>query len=211
MNISGINKFTTINYPGKMSCVLFAKGCSLHCKYCYNKILLKEPSINIEEIKDFLSSRKGKLEAVVFSGGEPMMQYKKLKQAVIFAKSLGYKVGLHLTGLNSDKKEFKEIIDLVDWVGLDYKAPEEKYKAICGLDYKFFLQALKIIQDSGIDFEIRTTLDEDLTKEDLLEMEEFLLSHNINTWYLQRLMIEEGIINIPNYTLDDFKINIIIR
>lgn len=211
MKISGLNQFTTINYPGKLSCVLFAKGCPLHCKYCYNKVLLKEPLIKKEEIKDFLISRKGKLEAVVFSGGEPMMQYKQLKKAVLYVKELGYKIGLHLTGLNSDKKEFLEIIRMVDWIGLDFKAPEYKYKEICGLDYKYFLEAFKIIQESGIDFEIRTTLDKSLTKEDLLEMENFLLNNNINTWYLQRLMLEEGIVEIPSYTLDDFHLNIIIR
>ena len=122
LQISGINKFSVINYPGKVSCVLFAKGCPLHCSYCYNKILLKEPIIEEEWLKGFLEKRKGVLDGVVFSGGEPMMQYQGLLEAVNYVKDLGYKVGLHLTGLNVDKPEFKEIIDKSDWVGLDFNS-----------------------------------------------------------------------------------------
>lgn len=192
LQISGINKFSVINYPGKVSCVLFAKGCPLHCSYCYNRILLKEPIIKEEWLKGFLEKRKGVLDGVVFSGGEPMMQYQGLLEAVNYVKDLGYKVGLHLTGLNVDKPEFKEIIDKSDWVGLDFKAPDYKYKKICGLDFKDFEQALHIILQSGITFEVRTTLDSRLTQEDLAWMASFLVKQGIKKWYLQRVMLTEG-------------------
>ncbi len=211
MKISGLNGFTLVNYPNKISCVLFAQGCPLHCKYCYNKRLLTEPLIEWQEIEDFLRKRQGSLEAVVISGGEPMLQYKELKKASLFVKSLGYNLGLHLTGLNSDKSEFKEIVELADWIGLDFKAPENKYKEICGLNYNDFLRALDIIMNLNKDFEIRTTLDKKLTKEDLLEMQQVLLNKGINKWYLQRLMLNEGTFNIPDYDLNDFEIDIQIR
>lgn len=211
MRISGVNRFTLVNYPGKLACVLFAKGCPLHCKYCYNKILLSEPDIDWEDIKEFLEQRKGKLEAVVFSGGEPMAQYQELNKAVDFCKSLGFSIGLHLTGLNSDKEEFKEIVNKSDWIGLDFKAPEKKYKEICGLSFTDFKRALDIIIDSKVNFEIRTTLDNRLSKEDLLEMDNFLQENNIEKWYLQKLMLREGIFEIPEFNLNIFKTLIEIR
>ena len=211
MRISGINRFTLVNYPGKIACVLFAKGCPLHCKYCYNKRLLTEPDIEWEEIKEFLQQRQDKLEAVVFSGGEPMAQYQELNKAVDFCKSLGYEIGLHLTGLNSDKKEFFEIVRKADWIGLDFKATESKYKEICGLPFNNFLKAFEIITNSGKKFEIRTTLDSRLSKEDLFEMDKFLQDNNIEKWYLQRLMVKEGVFEIPDFELTNFKTKTIIR
>ena len=211
MRISGLNTFTLINYPGKLSCVLFAQGCPLHCSYCYNKRLLIEPLIEWDFIADFLTRRQGLLEAVVISGGEPMMQCVELKKACLFIKSLNYKLGLHLTGLNSNKPTFKEIINLTDWVGLDFKAPQNKYKDICGLNFNNFNKALDILIELKKDFEIRTTLDKKLTKEDLLQMQEFLLNKGINKWYLQRLMLNEGTFDVPNYDLNGFNINIQVR
>ena len=211
MRISGVNRFTLVNYPGKMACVLFAKGCPLHCKYCYNKRLLTEPDIEWEEIQDFLSQRKDKLEAVVFSGGEPMAQYQELNKAVDFCKSLGFEIGLHLTGLNSDKKEFKEVVNKANWIGLDFKAPKDKYKKICGLSFEDFKRAFEIITNSGKNFEIRTTLDSQLSKEDLFEMDNFLQDNKIEKWYLQRLMLKEGFFEIPNFELNNFKTKTIIR
>lgn len=210
MNISGINKFSIVNYPGKVACVLFAKGCPLHCSYCYNKSLLKEPTIPEEEIKNFLIKRKGVLDGVVFSGGEPMAQYKELLSLVKFAKDLNYKIGLHLTGLNSDKKEFEEIVQLSDWIGLDFKAPSYKYEEICGLGWKYFEQALNLIKKLNKAYEIRTTLDTKLTKEDLENMDQFLVENNINEWYLQRLMLEEGEFHLPDFELE-FKTKTILR
>lgn len=211
MRISGINKFTMVNYPGKLSCVLFTKGCPLHCKYCYNKTLLTEPDIPWQEIQDFLEDRKKFLDGVVFSGGEPMSQYQELLDKVKYVKSLGLLVGLHLTGLNSDKPEFEEIINLADWIGLDYKAPENKYKDICGLSYKYFYNAFNLILNKNIQLEIRTTLDNNLTKEDLLSMEDFLIKNGIKKWYLQRVMLNEGTFEVPDYRLDDFTIETVIR
>ena len=211
LQISGINKFSVINYPGKVSCVLFAKGCPLHCKYCYNKILLQEPVIEENYLKNFLEKRKGVLDGVVFSGGEPMMQYQELLETVNYVKNLGYKIGLHLTGLNSDKAEFKEIIKKSDWVGLDFKAPDYKYKEICGLAFENFEQALYIILQSKITFEIRTTLDIDLNREDLQWMSSYLINQGIKKWFLQRVMIEEGDFQVPPYSLDFKDIDIEIR
>ena len=192
MKISGLSNFSTINYPGKSCCVLFAKGCPLKCRYCYNKILLKEPEISWEELEEFLESRKNFLDAVVFSGGEPMMQYKELLEKVSYVKSLGYFVGLHLTGLNSDKEEFEKIIQLSDWIGYDFKGIKEKYKKICGLSFEDFERGLDIILKSGKSFEIRTTLDSNLTLEDLKSIEGFLLGKGVKDWFLQRVMLEEG-------------------
>lgn len=211
MIISGINRFSVVNYPGKVSCVLFTKGCPLHCPYCYNTTLLKEPEIKWEDIKEFLRKRKGVLDAVVISGGEPMLHYKTILPRLQEIKSFGYQIGIHLTGLNSDKEEFEKVIDLCDWIGLDFKTSPSKYKSLCGLEYKYWESAIEIILGKNKDFEIRTTLDYSITKEDLLEMEQILHKKGIKNWSLQKLMSEEGSFVVPNYSLDFTTVQAVLR
>lgn len=211
MIISGINKFSIINYPGKVSCVLFAKGCPLKCQYCYNKILLTEPTIPWQEIQAFLRKRIGVLDAVVFSGGEPMLQPDQLLDACNYVKNLGYLIGLHITGLNYDNKNFQQIIDLADWIGLDFKATKEKYLQVCGLPFENFQRTLDLLISKNKNFEVRTTLDQKLDRQDLLRMEKFLLDKGVNSWMLQRLMLEEGSFDNPPYSLQFDNISTTIR
>lgn len=211
MIISGINKFSVVNYPGKVSCVLFTKGCPLHCPYCYNRTLLSEPEIEWEDIRDFLIKRKGVLDAVVISGGEPMLHYQTILPRIQEIKSMGYLIGIHLTGLNSDKKEFEKVIDLCDWIGLDFKTTPSKYKELCGLDYKSWEKALEIILGKNKNFEIRTTLDYSLTRENLLEMEKILYYKGVKEWSLQKLMNREGSFVVPNYSLDFTTVQAVLR
>lgn len=211
MKISGINRFSVVNYPGQICCVLFAQGCPLHCSYCYNKSLLKEPLLDWNEIKEFLKKRKGVLDAIVFSGGEPLFQPEELLRDIYFVKNLGYNVGLHITGLNSNHKNFEEIINLSDWIGLDFKGTKKKYKKLFNLEFKYFEDALDLIIKNKLNYEIRTTLSEDLLEEDLLEMSNFLISKDIKNWTLQPLMLREGTFSTPNYSLDFKGINVRIR
>ena len=211
MIISGINKFSVVNYPDKVSCVLFTKGCPLHCPYCYNTTLLKEPEIEWEKVKQFLFKRKGVLDAVVISGGEPMLHYKTIIEKIQEIKSMGYLIGIHLTGLNSDKEEFSKVIDLVDWIGLDFKANPAKYYQLCGLKYEDWDRAIEIILNKNKDFEIRTTLDTSLTRENLLEMEKILTGKGIKTWSLQKLMNKEGSFVVPNFSLDFTTVQAVLR
>lgn len=200
MLISGLYKFSTVNYPNKVSCVIFMKGCPCNCDYCYNRNLLRAPLIEEQEVLNFLSKRVGLLDAVVFSGGEPMYQMAELLEWCKKVKRLGFLIGLHTTGFNSDKEMFKEILGLCDWVGLDFKATKEKYEQVCGHSFEMFATALPIVLKCPT-YEIRTTLSSLLNRNDLLEMRQYLNSNGVKDWYLQK-ELRNGSFIVPNFKLD---------
>ena len=133
MNIGGFLKFSTIDYPDKLSAVIFCQGCRLKCTYCYNTSLRdinEEGYHKWETIYTFLKERVGKLEAVVFSGGEPLEQ-DDLLEKIKLVKELGYLVGIHTAGIKPNK--LKEVINYIDWIGFDIKSPfDYNYDLITG-------------------------------------------------------------------------------
>lgn len=178
--IGGIEKLTLIDYEGHLACILFYNGCNLKCPYCYNIELAlgKANIIAAEEIKSFLTNRAGKLDAVVFSGGECTVHGENLKNDVIFAKSLGYKVKIDTNG--SNPALIKNLIEenLVDYIALDYKAPDKIISKFTnnGNFYNNFKETLKyLINQDKIRFEVRTTVHTDVTNEsDIAEIIEDL-------------------------------------
>lgn len=178
--IGGIEKLTLIDYEGHLACILFYNGCNLKCPYCYNIELAlgKANAIASEEIKSFLRNRAGKLDAVVFSGGECTVHGENLKNDVIFAKSLGYKVKIDTNG--SNPALIKNLIEenLVDYIALDYKAPDKIISKFTnnGNFYNNFKETLKyLINQDKIRFEVRTTVHTDVTNEsDIAEIIEDL-------------------------------------
>lgn len=169
--IGGVVPFSSIDFPGKLAAVLFCQGCPLRCRYCHNPHLQKLSSESIvpwSEFRDFLISRRGLLDAVVFSGGEPLI-HKKLYQAMKECKNLGYQIGLHTAGTCSNR--IKEVLPLIDWVGMDIKAPFAKYERVTQRKNSH-IQAKKsaqMILQSGVDYEFRTTVHKTiLSEEDLL-------------------------------------------
>ena len=128
------------------------------------------------------------LDAVVFSGGEPLVQ-DGLVDAIEEVKALGYKIGLHTGGYRPDR--FAEVLKHVDWVGFDIKAPfdKEKYKAVTGGwgDVDKVLESLKHLIASGIAFECRTTCDPRfLTIDDLYQIADALKNMGVKEYYLQK-------------------------
>jgi len=154
MKIGFIQKTTLIDYPGKVAATIFVSGCNFRCLFCYNKDLVEG---NIEEISerevfDFLESRKGLLEAVVICGGEPTI-YSDLPEFISKIKKLGFLVKLDTNGSNP---EMLSKLD-VDYIAMDVKAPQEKYKEVTGSDIDV-QKSIDFIKNSGIDYEFRTTL-----------------------------------------------------
>lgn len=129
--VGGLTPFTTIDYPGRLAGVFYLQGCPWRCRYCYNSELWKFPSETVcvppEKILDFLKSRRGRLDGIVFSGGEPTA-HAGLKAWMTTVKSLGYEVALHTGGIYPDR--LKEVLPVCDWVGLDVKAPFREYDKI---------------------------------------------------------------------------------
>ena len=182
LRIGGFVPFTLVDYPEHISAVIFCQGCCWNCPYCHNKGLIDLHNISEntpiwDDIIAFLKRRKGLLDAVVFSGGEPLLQ-SYLLSAVQEVKNLGFAAVLHTNGHAPNL--LSKIVPYLDWVGLDIKAPfAEYYKAICSdssLIDKFknlnfgekVKESLEILLSSKIDFECRTTLDPRIINNNML-------------------------------------------
>ncbi len=160
LRIGGLTPLTTIDYPHSLSCVIYCQGCSWRCRYCHNPDMLvtnRESTHSWVEILKFLERRKGLLEAVVFSGGEPLTQ-KHLLSSMQQVKNLGFKIGLHTAG--SLPKRLKQVLPFVDWVGFDVKDIPEYADAITQVkgSGENNWQSLQLLIDSGVKLQCRTTV-----------------------------------------------------
>lgn len=160
LRIGGLTPLTTIDYPHHLSCVIYCQGCSWRCRYCHNPDMLvtnRESSHDWHEILEFLERRKGLLEAVVFSGGEPLTQ-KHLLSSIQQVKNLGFKIGLHTSG--SLPKRLEQVLPFIDWVGFDVKDIIDHVDAISQVkgSGENNWQSLKLLIDSGVEFQCRTTV-----------------------------------------------------
>lgn len=160
MKIAGLQKVSTIDYPGEISCVVFLWGCNFRCGFCYNPDLVVnkcEGGFGEEEFFSFLSNRMGKLDGVVITGGEPLMTLEK--DFVRRIKSMGFKVKLDTNG--SFPERLEEFVEegLVDYIAMDVKACREDYSVVAGteVDLGKIEKSIKIINDFG-ESEFRTTI-----------------------------------------------------
>ncbi len=161
--VYNITKFTTTDYPNHLSCIVWFVGCNMRCSYCYNSniVLAKEANYSFKDFLNFLKSRIGLLEAVVLSGGEASMH--DLVTYCQEIKKLGFKIKLDTNGINTIL--IKELVEkkLLDFIALDFKAPKEKFQNITKIaKYENFYETLKYLIGINFDFEVRTTLHNDL-------------------------------------------------
>ncbi len=162
MHIQGIQKLTLLDYPGHIACTLFSYGCNLRCPFCHNASLVTETPqkpINTEEITAFLQKRKGILDGICLSGGEPLMNPDAL-EFLKYLRGFGYKIKLNTNGFFPKQLEQAINQNLLDYVALDIKAPKESYAAATGIsdiDVAPLCQSIEMIMNSGIDHEFRTT------------------------------------------------------
>ena len=189
LQISGITPLTTIDYPDHLACVVYTQGCPLRCGYCQNPHLIPfetgDGAISWGQVLDFLQQRRGLLEAVVFSGGEPTLQ-PGLRGAMLNAIELGYKVGLHTAGVSASR--LAELLGLLDWVGLDVKAPGHLYPQVTGRAHQAAQnrRCLALLLESGNPFECRTTVDWRLMQpDDLLLLAEQLQQQGVQHYAVQ--------------------------
>ena len=170
IQIGGLVSFTTIDYPGKLAAVLFLMGCPLRCAYCSNPQFFNvgDGPYDPDKVFDWIQSHKGRLEAIVFSGGEALMQGDATIDYMRRVRDLGFAVGLHTNGFYPE--QLKKAASVIDWIGLDYKATGEKYKSLVGNDVAFnrMSESLDFWISTGKDFEVRVTCDPRfITKDDL--------------------------------------------
>jgi pyruvate formate lyase activating enzyme len=178
MKIGGFQKTSLLDYPDEISAIIWTVGCNFRCPFCYNKdiILGKAGIVPTEEVLIFLQKRRGLLDALVISGGEPLMQ-EDIAAFIKKVKDLGYLVKIDTNGMHPE--ELKGLIDqkLVDYISMDIKAPKNKYDKLTGIktDIDKIEKSIEIIKKSAPDYEFRTTfVPELLTKEDLLEIAKWL-------------------------------------
>ncbi len=186
-----ITPFTLLDYPNKAACILWFVGCNMRCQYCYNPdIVFGKGKIGIDQAEAFLKSRKGLLQAVVFSGGECTM-HPDMMSLVKIAKSLGYLIKVDTNGARP--KLIKSLIDndLLDYVALDFKGLGQRFHEITvSGSFEAFEETLDILLNANIQFEVRTTAHSQLlSAADLQEMLKFLEDRGYrNNYYLQKAL-----------------------
>lgn len=188
MNIGGIQKTSLLDYPDIISAIIWTIGCNFRCPFCYNKdiVLGNVQPINNEEVISFLKKRRGILEGLVITGGEPLMQ-NDIANFCEKIKKIDYLVKIDTNGMYPEK--LKELIDknLIDYVAMDIKAPRIKYEKLTNVkvNIKKIEESIKILQDSKLDYEFRTTfVPELLTKNDIIEIAKWLKGSK--RYYLQQ-------------------------
>lgn len=160
LRVGGLTPLSTTDWPGMLAAVVFCQGCPWRCGYCHNPDLIPprgDKEIPWEDVLAFLRRRQGLLDGVVFSGGEPTLQA-GLADAMREVRALGFRIGLHTGG--AYPRRLAEVLPLVDWVGMDAKAPFADYARVTGFEGsgKRAQASLECLLASGIDHEIRTTV-----------------------------------------------------
>ncbi|MDX9715097.1 MAG: anaerobic ribonucleoside-triphosphate reductase activating protein [Dissulfurispiraceae bacterium] len=190
MRIGGFRKLSLVDYPGKLSAVVFTQGCNFRCSYCHNKELvfpdLFTPPISSEEILSFLDRRRGRIEGVVITGGEPLEQ-QGLEDFTGAVKAMGYALKLDTNGSYPAKFEKLLSMGVLDYIAMDYKAPAEKYPVVTGngADADSVQKTLKILVRCGLPYEVRTTLFNGFTQEDVIQIVKELENAGVKSYYLQ--------------------------
>lgn len=203
IKVAGIVPFTTIDFPGRLAGVIFLQGCSLKCPFCHNQTLrdIKAPAgVFLNDIETFLKTHQKRLDGIVLSGGEPLVQADTAAFAA-WIKSFGYQVGLHTSGVQPER--LKAILPFLDWVGLDVKAPWRKYARLSGREgvVERVKQSLALLADSGVSFEVRTTCDPRyLSVSDIYELAADLKPYAVQTYVLQHYRTFDGDRNPPTST-----------
>ena len=173
MVFGGIQKTSLIDFPGRVGCVLFTAGCNFKCPYCHNPELLSFSTAQVIKqgwIMDFLEERKGFLDGVVITGGEPTL-HKDLMDFMATIREMGFEVKLDTNG--SRPHVLKQILEsgLADYVAMDLKTDPAKYAQMveCPVEPEKILRSIQTILNSGINHEFRTTCAWPMIDRDILE------------------------------------------
>ncbi len=198
MRIGGFQRFSLIDYPGKICAIVFAQGCNFSCPYCHNPELVNpeifSPTISEKDVFSFLKERKGKLDAVSITGGEPTLQ-KDLTGFINKIKKMGFLVKMDSNGTNPDIVENIISRGIVDYLAMDVKAPLEKYEDVARVkvDTEKIKRSIELIKKSGIEHEFRTTVvKSQLSEKDITGI--LKLIKGANLYIIQKF--------VPSKTLD---------
>jgi pyruvate formate lyase activating enzyme len=197
LRVGGLTRLTSIDFPGRLAAVVFCQGCPWRCGYCHNPELLNatQPgTLEWEEVLAFLQKRRGLLDGVVFSGGEPTLQHQALADALGETRRLGFLTALHTAGMYPER--FAALLPRLDWVGLDIKGPWRRIDAITGSHggARRTQESLKHLLASGVPHECRTTWHPGLFGiDELRAMADELAALGVRRWALQECRLPGGI------------------
>ena len=213
MKIGGFQRFSMIDYPGKVGAIVFTQGCNFRCPYCHNPELVLPKCFGRlvleKEIFDFLATRQGKLDAVVVTGGEPTLQ-PDLLPFMGKIKDMGFLIKLDSNGSNPGVLEKALAGKLLDYIAMDIKAPMAKYSSVT--DAKVALpniqKSIKVIMHSGLPYEFRTTvLPSQLALEDFPVIGEMIKGARL--YVLQKFVpskaLNSGFMNEATYSQEEFE------
>lgn len=209
MKISGLQKMTLLDYPGKVACTVFLGGCNFRCPFCHNSELLGQNApqfIMADELFAFLQKRQGLLEAVCISGGEPTLQ-PKLSEFISKIKELNFLVKLDTNGYRPDV--LRQLLEdgLLDYVAMDVKNDLEHYPLTCGLnsmDINAIQESLSLLLQVKTEYELRTTVVEQLHNADSFKgitamLQRLSPEHKCQKYFLQPFVDRETVI-YSNFT-----------
>ena len=219
MIIGGLQKFSLIDYPNHLSAIVFTKGCNFRCQYCYNPVLvypeigdgkvknISSSDLSDEEVKegyfqitenaffDFLKLRVNKLDAIVITGGEPTI-HSDLPEFIDKIKKFNFKIKLDTNGTNPEMLNKLISLKLLDYIAMDIKANINKYDLVVGVqpDLEKLKKSIKIIKNSKLPYEFRTTVVPKLiNKDDIHNMGELI--QGAEKWYLQQFKSDINLVN----------------
>ena len=194
MDFRGLVKFTLVDYPGKIGCIVFSGGCNLRCPFCHNPCLVfdpaSQPRVTEKEFFHFLERRRGLLEGVVFSGGEPLL-HPDAPEVVAKVREMGYAAKIDTNGTLPERVKTLLEKSGADAFGIDCKAPAGRYAALTGSAdpevAKKVYASIRLAQESGAELDIRTTVHRALLDEKALEtMFDEIRAAGVTMWTLQQ-------------------------
>jgi pyruvate formate lyase activating enzyme len=189
LRVGGFVPFSSTDCPGALAAVVFCQGCPWRCGYCHNPHLVPahgDDERDFVRLVEWLAQRRGLLDAVVFSGGEPTAQ-SALPDAIAAVRELGFAIGLHTGG--AYPRRLAEVLRDVDWIGLDVKAPFAEYATVTGIagSGRAALASLDLVLAAGVAHEVRTTVHPALTPPATMErLAGELAARGVERWVLQR-------------------------
>lgn len=212
MIIGGLQKTSLIEYPGKVSAIIFTRGCALSCHYCHNPELvipsLFGKGLSEDYVLGYLRSRTKRLDGAVISGGEPTI-HADLPSFLSKIKEMGYLIKLDTCGMHPDMLQNVIEKGLVDYIAMDVKAPLGKYKLVTGVEVREerIRRSIEMIKSSNIDYEFRTTIVKNqLTAKDIRGIAEMVAGARI--YFLQKFnnskTLDPDFKNAETYTDEEF-------
>ncbi|MGM9522521.1 MAG: anaerobic ribonucleoside-triphosphate reductase activating protein [Oscillospiraceae bacterium] len=168
MVINGLQKLTLLDFPGRTACTVFAGGCNFRCPFCHNASLVvragEQPVMSEEIFFDFLKKRRGLLDGVCITGGEPTLQ-PDLPEFLIKIRELGHMTKLDTNGFRPDVLRLVLERGLCDYVAMDIKSSRSRYGAVAGIpgmDISPIRESVSMLMEGKTPFEFRTTVVEEL-------------------------------------------------